>query len=124
MHNIEDTVSERPWGHYIKLYQERGVWVKRVEVNPRHRLSLQVHHKRSEKWIVVKGVGLAIINDEEIPLQPGSTIDIPQGAIHRMWNTGEEKIVFIEVATGDYLSEDDITRVQDDYTRKQDKIPT
>ena len=121
MRNIEDTVADRPWGNYIKLYQEMGVWVKRVEVKPQQRLSLQFHNKRSEKWIVVKGAGVAIVNDEEIHLQPGSTVDIPLSAVHRMWNTGDKKLVFIEVATGDYLSEDDITRVQDDYVRKEDE---
>ena len=116
-----DTVSERPWGHYFKLYQELGVWVKRVEVKPGHRLSLQKHGKRSEKWIVVMGKGSAIIDDKETPLGPGVIVDIPLGAVHRIGNTGDQKLVFIEVACGDYLGEDDITRLQDDYERSQEK---
>lgn len=112
-----DTLIHRPWGQYMKLYQESGVWVKRVEVDPHHRLSLQQHHQRSEKWIVVRGKGIALINDKEYPLCPGAIVDIPKESVHRISNTGEGKLVFIEVATGDYLGEDDINRIQDDYER-------
>ena len=112
------TYVERPWGKYFKLFQEPGVWVKRVEVKPNSRLSLQKHAKRSEKWIVVKGTGIARVDDKEIPVKPGTTIDIPLEAVHRIGNTGDENLVFIEVATGAYLGEDDIIRIQDDYLRK------
>jgi len=113
--NSGDTVSERPWGNYVKLYQEKGVWVKRVSVDPGARLSLQKHLRRSEKWIVVSGQGLAIVNEEEISVQPGSVVDVPVEAVHRMANVGQVKLIFIEVACGDYLAEDDIVRIQDDY---------
>ncbi len=109
--------SIRPWGQYHKFYQENGVWVKRVEVNPGARLSLQKHQHRSEKWIIVHGFGLAIIDDKEIPVSPSVVIDVPLGAVHRIGNTGNEPLVFIEVATGSYLAEDDIIRLQDDYKR-------
>jgi mannose-6-phosphate isomerase-like protein (cupin superfamily) len=112
-----DTLVQRPWGQYMKLYQESGVWVKRVEVDPGHRLSLQQHHKRSEKWIVVRGTGRVLINDREQDLGPGAIVDVPKEAAHRIANTGKNKLVFIEVACGDYLGEDDITRLQDDYVR-------
>ncbi len=114
-----DTFVERPWGNYMKLYQEKGVWVKRVEVNLKERLSLQKHNKRSEKWIFVAGRGLAIIDGKEIVVMPGSVLDVPLGAVHRIGNTGQEKLIFIEVATGDYLAEDDIVRLEDDYNRKK-----
>jgi len=110
--------STRPWGKYQKFYQENGVWVKRVEVNPKKRLSLQKHQYRSEKWIIIHGQGLAIIDEEEIPVSPGSVVDIPLGAVHRIGNPYEHPLVFIEVACGEYLAEDDIIRVQDDYTRQ------
>ena len=116
--NKEDTYSERPWGNYIKFYQESGVWVKRIEVNPGHRLSLQKHAQRSEKWIVVAGSGVVTVDSKEIPVQPGVMVDVPLGAVHRIANNGNKKLVFIEVACGEYLSEDDITRIQDDYHRK------
>ncbi len=115
-----DTIAHRPWGQYMKLYQEAGVWVKRVEVDPEQRLSLQRHHKRSEKWIVVMGQGIATVNGRETMLGPGAIVDIPQEAEHRIANTGKQKLVFIEVACGDYLGEDDITRIQDDYSRPQE----
>ncbi len=115
------TYVERPWGKYFKLFQEPGVWVKRVEVKPQSRLSLQKHGKRSEKWIVVKGTGTATVDKNEIPLKPGITVDIPVGALHRISNTGEENLIFIEVATGNYLGEDDIIRIEDDYHRVNER---
>ena len=116
----QETAShvERPWGNYFKLFQEPGVWVKRVEVKPGARLSLQKHEKRSEKWIFVVGEGVAVIDEREIKVQPGMVLDIPVGAVHRIGNTGTGKLVFIEVACGPYLSENDIIRLQDDYHRK------
>ncbi len=107
----------RPWGMYQKFYQESGVWVKRVEVNPKARLSLQKHQHRSEKWVFVSGQGLAIVDDKEIPVSPGSVVDIPLGAVHRIGNSRNEPLVFIEVATGSILKEEDIIRIQDDYNR-------
>lgn len=109
---------ERPWGNYFKLFQEPGVWVKRVQVKPGSRLSLQKHARRSEKWIIVAGEGEAVINASSIPVKPGVVVDVPVGAVHRIGNTGNVNLVFIEVATGDYLSENDITRLQDDYKRE------
>ena len=111
--------SQRPWGCYIKLFEEAGVWVKRVEVNPSARLSLQKHQHRSEKWNIVMGHGRVTINSKEMDVGPGSVIDVPLGAIHRIANVGADKLVFIEVACGDYLSEDDIIRLQDDYKRQE-----
>ena len=109
--------TERPWGNYCKLFQESGVWVKRVEVKPKSRISLQRHRKRSEKWIVVAGLGLAIVEEAEIKVGPGAVVDVPVGCAHRIGTTGQEPLVFIEVACGNYLAEDDIERIQDDYSR-------
>ena len=114
---ICDEFSERPWGNYLKFFQEPGVWVKRVEVKPGARLSLQKHAKRSEKWIVVRGRGVAVVDGREISVVPGTVVDVPLGAAHRIGNTGGEPLIFVEVATGSYLGEDDITRIQDDYSR-------
>jgi mannose-6-phosphate isomerase-like protein (cupin superfamily) len=117
-HNTVNEVSQRPWGNYHKFHQEPGVWVKRVEVNPGCRLSLQKHQHRSEKWIVVAGKGMATVDNLTIPVQNCVVVDVPLGAVHRIANTGTEKLVFIEVACGEYLAEDDIIRLQDDYERK------
>ncbi len=119
--DIKINVSERPWGNYIKFFEEAGVWVKRVEVNPKARLSLQKHQHRSEKWNIVIGQGVVTIDAKQIHVRAGSVVDVPCGAVHRIANTGEEKLVFIEVACGDYLSEDDITRLEDDYQRVDKK---
>ncbi|MBF0511083.1 MAG: phosphomannose isomerase type II C-terminal cupin domain [Candidatus Omnitrophica bacterium] len=115
MHTVKEAL--RPWGKYQKFYQEDGVWIKRVEVNPQGRLSLQKHEHRSEKWIVVHGKGLAIVGSTEIPVEPGSVVDVPLGALHRIGNPHQQPLVFIEVACGDKLSEEDIIRIQDDYAR-------
>ena len=116
--NTADENSQRPWGKYHKFHQEPGVWVKRVEVNPKARLSLQKHQHRSEKWIVVAGEGMVVIDGKEIAVGPGSVVDVPLGALHRIGNTHDKLLVFIEIACGDYLGEDDIIRLQDDYNRK------
>ena len=116
--SIIDEKSQRPWGKYHKFHQEPGVWVKRVEVNPQCRLSLQKHQHRSEKWIVVAGVGVAHVNGKDIAVEPGVVVDVPLGAVHRIGNTGTQQLVFIEVACGKQLTEEDIVRLQDDYARK------
>ena len=114
---ITSELSKRPWGQYYKFHQEPGVWVKRIEVNPKSRLSLQKHKYRSEKWIVVAGCGLAIVNDVKIRVKPGVVVDVPLGAVHRIGNTGKKKLVLIEIACGKVLTENDIIRIQDDYAR-------
>lgn len=115
----QETASfvERPWGNYFKLFQEPGVWVKRVEVKPDSRLSLQKHSHRSEKWVIVAGQGQVTLNKKKVKVKPGMVLDVPVGTVHRIANTGQVKLVFIEVACGDYLSENDIERLQDDYKR-------
>lgn len=108
----------RPWGEYHKFFEESGVWVKRVSVKPKSRLSLQKHFKRSEKWIVVSGVGKAEVDEKDIALTAGSVVDIPVESVHRITNTSVTlDLVFIEVACGSYLGEDDIIRLEDDYAR-------
>ncbi len=113
----------RPWGEYNKLFEESGVWVKRVEVKPHCRLSLQKHQKRSEKWIIVNGRGKVEVNGKEFALGPSSVIDIPIEAIHRISNTSDNPLIFIEVACGSYLGEDDIIRLEDDYARGNKSCP-
>jgi len=113
---MEHTI--RPWGEYKKLFQESGVWVKRVEVKPGARLSLQKHNKRSEKWIIVSGTGKAEVAGQDHILNPGSIIDVSLEVAHRITNIGKDALVFIEVACGSYLGEDDIMRIEDDYKRE------
>ena len=115
--DIQINITQRPWGNYVKFFQEEGVWVKRVEVNPGQRLSLQKHKHRSEKWNIVTGRGMVTIDGQEVSVGPGSIVDVPVGAIHRMANTGKTPLVFIEVACGKILTEEDIERIEDDYAR-------
>jgi mannose-6-phosphate isomerase-like protein (cupin superfamily) len=107
----------RPWGRYVILEESDGYKVKRIEVNPGRRLSLQSHRQRQEQWTVVRGQALVTRGQDQYPLTPGESIHIPREALHRVANPGTGLLVFIEVQTGDYLGEDDITRYEDDYKR-------
>jgi mannose-6-phosphate isomerase-like protein (cupin superfamily) len=115
-------VKNRPWGKYLKIFQESGVWVKRVEVRPGERLSLQKHMHRSEKWIIVKGEGLVVVNNLTVTVAAGSVVDIPVRVRHRIANAGKRPLVFIEVACGHKLTEEDIIRMKDDYSRLLSQI--
>ena len=110
--------NQRPWGHYRILLKEGRCQVKRIEVLPGLRFSLQKHARRSERWIVLSGTGIATVGKKETPVSQGSYLEVPVGELHRMHNTGHEPLVFIEVQTGDYLEEDDIVRLEDDFNRR------
>ena len=111
------TLETRPWGNFKILLREPGIQVKRIEVKPGLRCSLQKHNKRSEQWIVISGKGIATVRNEEILVGPGKYLEVRRGDTHRMQNTGRKPLVFIEVQFGDYLGEDDIVRLQDDFAR-------
>ena len=110
--------SAPPWGRWVVLEDKPDYKVKRIEVDPGHRLSYQKHERRSEHWVVIKGTGTVTLDGVEIELHAGRAIDIPCGAAHRMANNGPDVLVFIEVQTGDYFGEDDIVRLEDDYNRE------
>ncbi|HEX16784.1 MAG TPA: cupin domain-containing protein [Deltaproteobacteria bacterium] len=110
-------IGHRPWGYYEVLSDASDHKVKRIVVRPGARLSLQRHRRRSEHWYIVKGRGVVTVDSREVELGPGESVDIPQGAAHRIANVGEEDLVFIEVQRGDYFGEDDIERLEDDYGR-------
>jgi mannose-6-phosphate isomerase len=109
--------DERPWGMFEVLTEGDGYKVKRIQVNPGHRLSLQMHQSRSEHWVIVKGEAFVTIGDNEIRLRANQDALIPTRTKHRVANYGSEPLVFIEVQCGSYLGEDDITRFEDDYDR-------
>lgn len=109
--------DRRPWGHYEILSDTDDHKVKRIVVDPGQRLSLQRHRFRSEHWHVVSGEALVTRDEEEIPVRPGESIDLPQGCWHRVRNPKDEPLVFIEVQRGTYFGEDDIERRSDDYGR-------
>ena len=115
MNSIES--EERPWGRFFVLHDEPSYKLKRIEVDAGGKLSYQYHHKRSEVWVIVEGVGTITIEGNVKKYSTGQTILIPNGAKHRIENRSEEKVVFIEVQTGSYFGEDDIVRIEDDYNR-------
>ena len=109
--------GERPWGYYLVLHEEDGHKVKQFVVKPGARLSLQRHRRRAELWQVVRGEAEVTRGKEIIRLLPGESIHIPLGVLHRVESVGKENLVVVEVQMGDYLGEDDIERLDDDYER-------
>lgn len=118
MNNDPSRYDERPWGNYTVLDEADLYKVKRIEVKPGKRLSYQKHARRAEHWFIVTGKALMTLDGQEINLGPGEAIDIAIGAAHRIENPGPDRLIFIEVQRGDYLGEDDIVRLQDDFGRE------
>ncbi len=108
----------RPWGSFTTLEEGMGYKIKRIEVNPGHRLSLQMHHHRSEHWIVVSGTAKVTCGGQEMILGSNQSTYVPQCTTHRLENPGVINLVLIEVQNGQYLGEDDIIRFSDDYARQ------
>ena len=111
--------DHRPWGWYESLVVGNRFQVKRIVVHPGAALSLQSHHHRAEHWIVVEGTAKVTVNDEVRLITENQSVYIPLGAVHRLENPGKVNMVLIEVQTGSYLGEDDITRYEDVYARRQ-----
>ena len=109
--------SFRPWGSYINIEKGESWQVKQLEIKPKSSISLQMHHHRSEHWIVVKGTAKVEINSENYLLRTNESIFVPLGAKHRLTNPSEEPLIIIEVQSGLYLGEDDIIRFEDNYGR-------
>jgi len=107
----------RPWGTYTVLEEGPRFKIKRIVVKPGASLSLQYHHRRSEHWVVVSGTARIVNGEREITLGADQSSYIPAGAAHRLANPGTVDCVMIEVQSGDYLGEDDIVRLEDNYGR-------
>ena len=116
---IDSTKREdkRPWGYYKVLADEIDHKVKRIVVFPSGELSLQRHKRRSEHWHVIKGEALVTLDDKQILVKTGESIDIPCGSKHRVANVSDKEIAFIEIQLGSYFGEDDIERFEDKYGR-------
>jgi mannose-1-phosphate guanylyltransferase / mannose-6-phosphate isomerase len=108
----------RPWGWYDSIEVGLHFQVKRLYVNPGAKLSLQMHHKRAEHWVVVSGIATAINGEEVLTLKEGEATYIPLGVTHSLENRTSELLEIIEVQSGTYLGEDDIVRFEDIYGRK------
>ncbi len=115
-HKLHRTVH-RPWGTYTVLEEGPGFKIKRIEVKPGASLSLQMHHRRSEHWVVVSGTAKVVNGDRELSVATNESTFIPAGNRHRLENATAEALVMIEVQSGDYLGEDDIVRFDDKYGR-------
>jgi mannose-1-phosphate guanylyltransferase len=115
-YKLHRTVA-RPWGTYTVLEEGPRFKIKRIEVKPGASLSLQMHHHRSEHWIVVSGMAKVVNGDKEFYVGTNESTFIPAGHRHRLENPGKLDLVMIEVQSGEYLGEDDIVRFQDHYGR-------
>lgn len=114
----EHAFEIRPWGRFEVLKDTPDFKSKVITIDPGAQISYQSHAKRAEHWTIVKGSGEVILNDETIPVGPGSHVHIPVQAKHRMRNTGAEPLTFVEVQLGTYFGEDDIVRYEDSYGRR------
>jgi len=99
------------------LEEQPGFKVKVLEVKPGERLSLQRHSRRGEHWVVVEGVADVICGEDEMKLSKGEHVHIPPETNHRLGNSSEQPLKLVEVQLGEYLGEDDIVRISDDYER-------
>jgi mannose-1-phosphate guanylyltransferase len=116
LHNIHLT-GHRPWGTYTVLEDSPGYKIKRIEVKPGKRLSLQKHFHRNEHWIVVSGTATVTVGQETRLVRPNESTYIKMGEVHRLANEGMIPVVLIEAQVGEYTGEDDIVRMQDDFKR-------
>jgi mannose-1-phosphate guanylyltransferase/mannose-6-phosphate isomerase len=113
-------IDYRPWGWFENLVVGQRFQVKRIHVNSGAALSLQSHYHRSEHWIVVQGTAKITVDEVVKLVSENQSVYIPLGAVHRIENPGKVPMVLIEVQTGSYLVEDDITRYEDVYARRSD----
>ena len=107
----------RPWGWYDSIDEGERFKVKRIGVNPKASLSLQMHHHRAEHWIVVQGTAEVTCGERVFVLTENQSTYIPLGEVHRLANPGTVPLEIIEVQSGSYLGEDDIVRFEDQYGR-------
>lgn len=110
--------ENRPWGSFTVFDEKDNHKLKRLIVNPHSKLSLQLHHLRSEHWFVVSGVAEVEINGIIDILEPGQTIHVPQGIKHRLTNNKDFPLEIIEIQFGNHLEENDIIRFEDIYGRE------
>ena len=115
-YKIHKTVY-RPWGSYTVLEESKNFKIKRIVVKPGASLSLQMHHHRSEHWVVVSGMAEVVVGDKTTFLSENQSTFVPAGHKHRLSNPGMMDVVMIEVQSGQYLGEDDIVRFDDNYGR-------
>ena len=114
---IEHTKVNRPWGWFDTIDEGENFKVKRIQINPKKSISLQKHQRRSEHWVVIKGMATITRDDKVYTLKENESIYIKKNQIHRISNQTNKITQIIEVQSGDYLGEDDIERLEDNYGR-------
>lgn len=119
LHSIHLT-AHRPWGAYTVLEDSAGYKIKRIEVKPGQRLSLQKHFHRNEHWIVLSGTATVTVEKQSYLVGPNESTYIKAGQVHRLANMGKIPLIIIEVQVGEYTGEDDIVRLEDDFNRQLD----
>ena len=119
---INHRTTQRPWGTYTILEEEDKFKIKRIVIKPHASLSLQLHHHRSEHWVVVQGVATIINGDQEYQLHKNESTFVPINTLHRISNNTKEDLIIIEVQSGEYVGEDDIVRYEDNYGRDNQVI--
>jgi mannose-1-phosphate guanylyltransferase / mannose-6-phosphate isomerase len=107
----------RPWGSYTSVHWGKRSQVKHIVVHPGGKLSLQLHHHRSEHWVIIEGTAKVTRGTDELMLSEMQSIFIPVGTVHRLENPGKIPLHLIEIQCGSYLEEDDIVRLDDAYGR-------
>lgn len=116
--SIPKNAIVRPWGWYVTTLQLPGYKTKVFMVKPGHRLSLQIHEHRKEMWSIVRGIGICTIGNNLLQVREDSLISVPVGVKHRIENISPDtELIVSEVQIGDYVEEDDIIRLEDDYNR-------
>ena len=110
--------DRRPWGDWTVVDAGPGFAVKRIRVAPGGVLSLQRHRHRAEVWTIVAGTAEVTLGERRFPADPGESVRVATGEIHRIANPGTADVVFIEVQTGPVLDEADIERLEDRYGRR------
>ena len=116
LHNVHLT-AHRPWGTYTILEDEPGFKIKKIVVKPGCRLSLQKHYHRNEHWVVLSGTATVTNGDDVFLVRPNESTYIKMGEIHRLENKGNIPLIVIEAQVGEYTGEDDIIRLEDDFSR-------
>ncbi|MEC4678293.1 MAG: mannose-1-phosphate guanylyltransferase/mannose-6-phosphate isomerase [Nitrospirota bacterium] len=120
VHRVHPTVI-RAWGSYTVLEEGLGYKIKKIMVNPGAKLSLQMHHKRSEHWVVVEGIATVTCGESVYTIQTNQSTFVPMGVKHRLENATDQPLRLVEVQSGVYLGEDDIVRFEDIYGRVSQK---
>ncbi len=115
--NYLGDIEQRPWGNYHVIAKNLGYQIKEIKVSVNAKLSLQKHQNRAEFWQIIKGNCRVTVGEREYDLEDDNNIYIPKNTLHRIENTGNQELIFIEIQLGEDIKEEDIVRIEDDYGR-------